>query len=205
MIEKTQTIVEERNGQEIEVYREHLSQMRSDFANYKKRVEKEKEDRTRLSNEELIGKILPVLDDFERAIGTDTSPEASDEWMKGIILVEHNLRSILEGEGLERIDPTNEEFDPEEHEAIFIEEGSEKQQGKIKQVIKPGYRLHEKLIRPAQVSVVKGVKKEPQPKPVRAELETNRPVVRQNIPIRKGNDIGWRGVRAAPRTRGMFV
>ncbi len=127
-----------------------LQTLQADFANYRRRVERDREGHTRLANEDLIGKLLPVLDDFERAMRS--APEES-EWVKGMAMVERALKTTLGEAGLARIEAEGREFDPEEHEAVSFEEGGEAEDGMVESVIRQGYRLHGKLLRPAQVSV----------------------------------------------------
>ncbi|MCP4646361.1 MAG: nucleotide exchange factor GrpE, partial [bacterium] len=157
-----------------------LQRLKADFANYKRRMEQEHEEQTRMANEELIKKLLPVLDDFGRALASMPDESSSKEWGKGMRMVEHNLNSILEKEGLSKIEAKDQEFDPSEHEAVFTEEGKPEEQGNVKEIVSDGYRLHHKVIRPTQVSVIKGVKSESQP------------VATKSIPIRRGGDVRWK-------------
>ena len=156
-------------------------------------MEREKDELVNVANEELILKLLPVLDNFGRALTSVPRQSAKDDWVKGMELVEHNLSSILAAEGLSRIDSKGKEFDPQEHEAVFIEKGSAEEQGKVKSIIRDGYRLHEKVIRPAQVSVTKGIKPGPKPE------------LKQSVPVRRGGDPEWERLRVAPGVRGMFL
>ena len=190
MVEAEQAVLEERESTEVEEYRESLQRLHSDFVNYKRRVERERDEYVRSANEELILKLLPVLDDFGRALNNLPAEVADTEWSEGMALMERRLRAILGEEGLSRINAKGKEFNPWEHEAVFTEEGAEGEQGKVKSVIRDGYRLHDKVIRPTQVSVIKGVKPGPEAK--------------HNIPIRRGGDVRWRGSRVAPGVREMF-
>jgi len=145
----------ERTNAEVEEYRDLLQRLQADFVNYKRRVERAREEQTRSSNKALILKLLPILDDFTRALGPVPQEMADAEWVKGIALIQQKLMATLEEEGLKRIDAEGKDFDPWEHEAVFCEESSHRDEGKVKAVIRDGYKLHDRVIRPAQVVVSK--------------------------------------------------
>jgi len=126
----------------------------ADLANYKRRTEQERADLTRFANAELIRKNLPVLDDFERAIGAIPAGVQSQGWVEGIKLIDKKLRTILEQEGVTTIDALGKEFDPHVHEAVMREEGEgEGDTDMVVQEFQKGYRLHERVLRPAIVKV----------------------------------------------------
>lgn len=168
---------------------DQLRRVQADFANYKRRVENASEERTRMANEELVTKLLPVLDNFDLALKNMPNEEGSEDWNEGIGLIEKHLRSILEKEGLRKIEAEGCEFDPKKHEAVCTEQGKSDDQGKVNSVIREGYWFHDKVIRPVQVSVIKGTTQEPQPIPT----------------VRKGGYVRWRGSRAAPVVRGIYL
>jgi molecular chaperone GrpE len=145
----------EKTNAEAEECRDLLQSLQADFINYKRRVEREREEQTKSANRELILKLLPVLDDFARALGTVPQEMADADWVQGMALIERKLMAILEEEGLERIDAEGKEFDPWEHEAVFCEQSSDHDQGTVKAVFRDGYKLHDRVIRPAQVVVSK--------------------------------------------------
>ncbi len=124
----------------------------ADLANFKRRTEQEKADLTRFANAGLIRKILPVLDDFERAIGVIPADAQSQSWVEGVKLIDKKLRTILEQEGVTTIDALGKEFDPHVHEAVMREEG-EGDTDVVVQEFQRGYRLHDRVIRPAMVKV----------------------------------------------------
>lgn len=146
----------EQPNTEVEEYRDLLQRLQADFVNYKRRVEREREEQTKSANRELILKLLPVLDDFARALGTVPEEMADADWVQGMALIERKLRATLEEEGLERIDAEGRDFDPWEHEAVFCEHSSDHDEGKVKAVLRDGYKLYDRVIRPAQVVVAKG-------------------------------------------------
>lgn len=146
----------EQPNTEAEEYRDLLQRLQADFVNYKRRVEREREEQTKSANRELILKLLPVLDDFAHALGTVPQELADAEWVQGMALIERKLRATLEKEGLKSIDAEGKDFDPWEHEAVFCEQSSDHDEGKVKAVFRDGYKLHDRVIRPAQVVVSKG-------------------------------------------------
>ena len=198
MIEETKAILDEEEKTEHQDYLAQISSLQADFANYKRRIEREHDEREKMANEKLLVKLLPVLDDFDRALVNIPDENGNKDWIKGMKLVDYQLKSTLENEGLSEIKAMGQQFDPQEHEAIFTEEGNAEEQGKISSVIRKGYRLHDKVIRPAQVSVIKGIKPEPQP--------VARPITTRTIPITRGGDARWiRRSRPVPNARGMFL
>ena len=146
----------EKKTTEVEEYRDLLQRLQADFLNYKRRVEQEREEQTKSANRELILKLLPVLDDFARALGTVPQEMADADWVQGMALIERKLMTILEEEGLKRIDAEGKDFDPWEHEAVFCEQSSDHDEEKVKAVLRDGYKLHDRVIRPAHVVVSKG-------------------------------------------------
>jgi len=129
----------------------------ADFANYRKRVEQEKNDLIKFANASLILKILPVLDDFERAVATMPNGKLSElTWVDGFLLIHRKLQAILEAEGLKPISALGQDFDPALHEAILQEEVSDPaQDGKVLAELQRGYMLNNKVLRPTLVKVGK--------------------------------------------------
>lgn len=145
---------EEPNDKEKE-YLDLLQRLQADFTNYKRRMEREREQETKSASKDLILRLLPILDDFGRALESVPGEMAEDDWVKGMAIIERKLMATLEGEGLERLDAEGKEFDPWEHEAVLCQESSDHDEGKIKAVLRDGYKLHGRVIRPAQVIVSK--------------------------------------------------
>ena len=141
----------EPNDKEKE-YLDLLQRLKADFVNYKRRVEREREQEIKSADRDLILKLLPVTDDFRRALDSVPAEMAEDDWVKGMALIERKLMAMLEGEGLKRIDAEGKEFDPRDHEAVLCEEGSD-HNVRVKAILRDGYRLHDRVIRPAQVIV----------------------------------------------------
>lgn len=138
-------------------YKADLQRMAADFSNYRKRNETERLEFAKYAKADLITKLLDVLDGYDRAL--EGMPEAvkdqaNNSWVEGMWLVERKLRSILDGEGLEPIDALGKPFDPYLHEAIAHVE-SEEPEGTVIQEHRKAYRLNDRVIRPALVSVAK--------------------------------------------------
>jgi molecular chaperone GrpE len=127
--------------------------IKADFANYKRRVQNERELQAKCANKELILRLLPVLDDFSYALDWVPQNESEADWLKGVTLIKDKLTSILEREGVSKIDVKGESFDPHKHEAIYCDEDADDDEFVVKEVIKDGYKLHNEVIRPAQVIV----------------------------------------------------
>ena len=124
----------------------------ADFENYKRRTRQELGDRTQYANEELLRKLLPILDNLRRAL--DHAPEGIDRnWFEGIKLVTRQFEDTLRAQGLSTIPAVGEQFDPSQHEAIAQEETDEHEEGTIVEEMQPGYRLHERVLRPTLVKV----------------------------------------------------
>ena len=126
----------------------------ADLANFKRRAEQERAELVRFANSSLIGKLLPVLDDFERAIGAIPEEESTAGWVEGIKLIDQKLRSILEQEGVLPIEALGKEFDPYVHEAVLTEAG-EGDVDVVVEELQKGYKLHDRVIRPTMVKVGK--------------------------------------------------
>jgi molecular chaperone GrpE len=150
----------EKAQAEAAEYLDRLQRSQAEFANYKKRIERERKEFESLANAALISKLLPILDDLERAL--ETLPEEIKEtnWAEGVALIERRLRSTLEQEGLSEIEAIGESFDPQVHHAVVREETDEHEEDQVIGEIQKGYRLHDRLLRPSMV-VVAGSRSHP--------------------------------------------
>ncbi len=146
-----QGLLEEKT--KAEDYLANWQRAQADFINYKRRSEKEKTELSEYSRSEMVRCILPVLDDFERAISVEPEDAVDSSWVEGIKLIEKKLRLILENEGLCPIDAVGEQFDPYLHEAVRQESGEE---GIVLEEVQKGYKYNEKILRPSQVVVGSG-------------------------------------------------
>ncbi len=124
----------------------------AEFQNYKKRMDRDRESDKAIMKGDLIKRFLPVLDDLERALQNRTE---GDPWAEGIELIRRKLQSILEAEGLKRIDAEGAVFDPNFHEAISFEPVDGAESGTVIGVVQNGYMLGDYVVRPAMVRVAR--------------------------------------------------
>ena len=136
---------------------ERLLRTTADFDNYKKRANREKQDAIRFANESLLEKLVPVLDSFDMALSAAQSnqTEAAQSLKTGISMVYQQLKSALTEAGLEEVDATGKPFDPNLHEAVSQQESADVPEGQVLQQLRRGYKLRERLLRPASVVVSK--------------------------------------------------
>jgi molecular chaperone GrpE len=131
-----------------------LQRERAEFANYKRRTAEEREAMLGLAGEDLIRKVLALADDFDLAIEARPPNIATDPWVEGVVAIDRKLRALLESEGVRQIDATTgTRFDPREHEAIANVPGTGRPEGEIVGEIRRGYRLRDRVVRPALVTV----------------------------------------------------
>ena len=131
-------------------YLDALQRERADFTNYRRRAESEREQVGRWATGETLKKVLPVMDDLERALA---NRPAEDAWAGGVELVYRKFQLVLEKEGLARIDAEGQVFDPNLHEAIMQEPSEKYASGTVSMVLQQGYMLGDRVLRPALVKV----------------------------------------------------
>jgi molecular chaperone GrpE len=133
---------------------------RADFANYKRRVDRDQQTLAQNIKGDVIKKYLSVLDDLERAMKNRPTDSSADNtavsWANGIELIVRKLQAILEAEGVRRIPAETEEFNPTRHEAITYEDSPNHKSGEIIEVVQQGYTLGDRVLRPALVRVARG-------------------------------------------------
>ncbi len=131
-----------------------LQRERAEFTNYRRRTAEEREASLGLAAEGLIAKVIVLADDFDRAIDSRPEALAGDAWADGVAAIDRKLRLLLESEGVRPIEAApGSAFDPREHEEIANVPGSGRADGEIVQEIRRGYRLRDRVIRPALVAV----------------------------------------------------
>ena len=172
MVEENKTtpeneISEEAKEEDIETLKRNLAEEKeksskylanwqraeADFSNYKRRAEQEKNETTAYANWALILNLLPVLDDLERAITSLPPKLAKLTWVDGVLLIHRKLRAVLESQGLTEVEAVGKPFEPSLHEAVAQLEGKE---GIVINEVQTGYKLKDRLLRPALVVVGKG-------------------------------------------------
>ena len=137
---------------------ERYMRLMAEFQNFKKRAAKEKTDIHAYANEKLMNELLPVLDNFERALETKTDDSQSEElknYAQGMELIFQQMKTALSNHGLKEIEALGEDFDPNKHSAVMTEETDEYESGKVSKVLQKGYELNGRVIRPAMVAVSK--------------------------------------------------
>jgi molecular chaperone GrpE len=131
----------------------HLQRMAADFDNFRKRAIREREMASQMADAKLLGELLVVLDDFDRALEGAAADGATVESVcEGVKMVDGRLRSVLTAAGLAEV-PVDGQFDPHLHEALLVQPGSGKAEGEIIQVVQRGYQLKDRVIRHAKVIV----------------------------------------------------
>ena len=122
----------------------------ADFQNFKRRTEKEKSDIYAFANEKIVVELLNVIDNFERALALGAE---GDGFVEGMSLIFKQLQGVLEKAGVKEIEALGQEFDPNFHNAVMMEDTDEYESGKVSCVLQKGYTLNNKVIRPSMVKV----------------------------------------------------
>ncbi len=146
---KTPTELEVERARNEELLN-RLTYLQADFENYRKRAARETEAVVKLANEALLLRLLPVLDDFDAALA-----HVDGEASKGIAMVRDNLLKALGAAGLQEIPAEGQKFDPYVHDCLQQAPDPAQEDGTVKEVVRKGYRLPDRILRPAQVIVVK--------------------------------------------------
>jgi molecular chaperone GrpE len=136
---------------------ERLLRTTADFDNYKKRAARERQEAVKFANESLLQKLVPVLDSFDMALAAaqNNSPESVQSLQTGINMVHQQLKNVLAEAGLEEVDAAGKAFDPNFHEAVSQQESTSVSDGQVLQQLRKGYKLRDRLLRPAGVVVAK--------------------------------------------------
>ena len=148
-----QELAQER--EKAEKYLDNWRRAQADFINFKRRTEQQQEDQAKYANAVTVMNILNVLDDMERAIQTIPTPLAGFTWLEGIVLIYRKLQKGLEASGVAEVEAVGQPFDPNLHEAVMHGEGED---GRVIAQFQKGYKLHDRVIRPAMVAVGNGTK-----------------------------------------------
>ena len=132
---------------------ERIVRLTADFDNFRKRAQREKDEARQFANQGLLEKLLPVLDNFEMALTAvkDADPSVRD----GVRMILDQLLGVLKESGVEPVDAMGQPFDPNLHEALSQEETTEVEEGTVVQQVQRGYKLNDRLVRPARVVVAK--------------------------------------------------
>jgi molecular chaperone GrpE len=134
--------------------RDKYLRLAADFDNYKKRIRQEQLETIQHASADLIGRVLPVLDDLQKALD-HTPADVDASWVKGLELSVRKLEEVLGTHGLEPIDSVGARFDPKLHEAVGHEESSEHPEDTVVSELRRGYRIRDRVVRPALVKVAR--------------------------------------------------
>jgi molecular chaperone GrpE len=149
-------------------YYDQLLRTTAELDNFKKRTTRERAEAIRLANETLLRKLVPVLDNFEMAMAAAAAPNTTVAALQaGVGMIHQQLKAALADSGLEEVDATQKVFDPNLHEAVSQEESADVKEGHVLRQLRKGYKLRDRLLRPASVVVAKTPPQTPleQPQP----------------------------------------
>jgi molecular chaperone GrpE len=139
-------------------YLEALQRERAAFINYRRRTDQERTETVQYATANLLKKLLPIMDDFDRALAAIPEDERkNNKWVAGVDLIARKLHNVMEQEGVEAIEAQGQPFDPNLHEAVAFEDSAEGgSEDKVSEVFSKGYKLRDRVLRPAMVKVTRG-------------------------------------------------
>lgn len=138
-------------AEERDRYLDQLQRSMAEFANFRKRVDHERILSRKIATRDLLAGVVPIADDFRRAMESIPENDRERPWVKGVELIERNLTSVLEREGVRPVEALGQPFDPSMHEAVAVEPGSAG--STVVEVFQTGYWHGDQLLRPAMVKV----------------------------------------------------
>ncbi|WP_249529687.1 nucleotide exchange factor GrpE [Paenibacillus brevis] len=138
---------------EIEEHKQRLLRTQADYDNFRRRTVKEKEELGKYASAKLITELLPVIDNFERALGSVPDVPEAASYAKGVEMIFRQLEGVLKAEGLVPMESVGTPFNPEYHQAIMQVESDEYKEGDVVEEVQKGYMLKDKVLRPAMVKV----------------------------------------------------
>ncbi|PZD94046.1 nucleotide exchange factor GrpE [Paenibacillus sambharensis] len=136
-----------------EEHQQRLLRTQADFDNFRRRTQKEKEELAQYASMKLVGQLLPVMDNFERAVGASKETGDFEALSKGVDMIFRQMAQLLEQEGLRPMESVGQPFNPEFHQAVMTVESDEHEEGIVVEELQKGYMLKEKVLRPAMVKV----------------------------------------------------
>jgi len=140
---------------ERDALKDQLLRISAEFDNYRKRTERERREMIDRAAEGVLSELLPIVDDLERALAADTDDAGARAYREGVELIHRQLVDLLSRRGVTAIDALGEDFDPHVHQAVTSEPADGRRDGEIVEELRRGYRLGERLLRPAMVKVAK--------------------------------------------------
>jgi molecular chaperone GrpE len=135
-------------------YYDLLLRTRAEFDNYRKRIDRERQDSAGAAAADLFRELLPLVDDLERALGADVAGDA-EGYRKGVELIHRHLLDLLRRKGVRPIDAVGADFDPHVHQAVAYEPAPDRREGEVIEELRRGYMLGDRLLRPSMVKVAK--------------------------------------------------
>ena len=141
---------------ERDEYFDRLLRKTAEFDNYRKRIERERQQRSEAAAADLLEELLPLVDDLERALGAEAESEAAEAYRRGVELIYQQLVDLIRKRGVRPIEALGSQFDPHFHQAVSYEPAQGRQEGEVIEEFRRGYMLGDRLLRPAMVKVAKG-------------------------------------------------
>ncbi|MEK3788272.1 nucleotide exchange factor GrpE [Paenibacillus sp. FSL K6-1230] len=142
-----------RLAAELEEQQQRLLRTQADFDNFRRRTQKEKEELAKYASMKLVTELVPVLDNFERALASAPQSDEGESFTKGVSMIFRQLESVLTAEGVRAMEAVGQPFNPEFHQAIMQVESDEHEEGIVVEEVQKGYMLKDKVLRPAMVKV----------------------------------------------------
>lgn len=143
-------VVAQKQAQE---YLDGWQRERAEFSNYRRRVERELKDSQQNASTDLLKGLLPIIDDFERALSSAPADMQNHPWMNGVTLIYRKFQKMLDDQGVTVIDPVGEVFDPSRHEAVGTDSDTNVESGHVTATLQKGYLRGDRVLRPALVRV----------------------------------------------------
>lgn len=134
-------------------HRQNWLRATADYKNFKRRTDQERAELIRSASAGLLLKLLPVIDDLDRALAGVPDEVAATPWFGGVKLIAQKLQTVLDSEGVTAIPALGQEFDPNLHEAVIYEDAADGMEGKVVGELQKGYRLRDRVLRPTMVKV----------------------------------------------------
>jgi molecular chaperone GrpE len=150
------TVDTEELQRQRDEYHDRLLRKTAEFDNFRKRIERERLSVSEAAAADLLGELLPLVDDLERALKAEAGAEGAESYRRGVELIHRQLMDILRKRGVRPIEALGADFDPYYHQAVAHEPGTGRREGEITEEFRRGYMLGERLLRPSMVKVAKG-------------------------------------------------
>ena len=141
---------------ERDEFKDLLLRKTAEFDNYRRRTERERQAQAESAAVDLLGELLPLVDDLERALSADTGSEGTEAYRRGVELIHRQLMEVLRKRGVRRIEALGADFDPHQHQAVAHDAAPGHRDGEVIEEYRRGYTLGDRLLRPSMVKVAKG-------------------------------------------------